>query len=136
MRRHVVGLIVLFFSATTVVGPAYAAHGGFGFHRPFFFHGPAFHDRFAHRPFFFGDRNRFFFGDRDRFFRPFAFGFPFFYFPPPYAGYPPGYAAYPAAPVYGQGSCQQVETTIMVDGRPQPAYVVACPQPDGTWRVP
>jgi hypothetical protein len=96
MRRHVVGLIVLF------------------------------HDRFAHRPFFFGDR----------FFRPVAFGFRFFYFPPPYFGYPPGYAGYAAASVHGQGSCQQVETTIVVDGRPQPAFVGACPRRDGTWRAP
>jgi hypothetical protein len=46
-------LIVLILSATAVVGPARAARGGFGFHRPFFFHGPAFHDRFAHRSFFY-----------------------------------------------------------------------------------
>jgi hypothetical protein len=108
-------------SATAVVGPACAAHGSFGFHRPFFFHGRAFHDRFAHRP---SVRLR----------------IPILLFSTAIrrlsAGYPPGYATYPAAPVYGQGSCQQVESTIVVDGRPRPAYVLACPQPDGTWRVP
>jgi hypothetical protein len=118
MRKHLIGLTALLLSATVVASPASAARGGFGFHRPFFFHGPGFHDRFAHRPFFF----------HHRFFHPFfAFGFPFF---PPY--YAPYYAAYPA---YGPGSCQQVLSTVIIYGQPQAAYVTACQQPDGSWRV-
>jgi hypothetical protein len=121
MRKHLIGLTVLLLCATIAAGPAGATGRGFGFHRPFF-HGPGFNNRFNHgfgrRPFFF---------HHDRFFHPFfGFGFGF-----PYFGYPPYYAAYP---YYGYG-CQQVQSTILIYGQPQPAYVLACPQPDGTWRL-
>jgi surface antigen len=67
------------------------------------------------------------------------------YYPPPrvyYAAPPP--VAYVPAPVYAepryapvaqQGYCREYSTTIVVDGRTQPAYGTACLQPDGTWQA-
>jgi hypothetical protein len=64
---------------------------------------------------------------------------PYYYAPPPPVVYapPPVYGA-PPAPVYQSGNgqtCREYQTTVMVDGRPQPGYGTACLQPDGTWRM-
>lgn len=67
------------------------------------------------------------------------------YYPPPrvyYAAPPPvtyvpapAYAEPRYAPVAQQGYCREYSTTIVVDGRTQPAYGTACQQPDGTWEA-
>lgn len=31
--------------------------------------------------------------------------------------------------------CREYTSTVMVDGRPQPAHGVACLEPDGTWAI-
>jgi hypothetical protein len=128
MPRFLVGLVALVLSSATVVDSANAGGHGFAFHRLFFAHRP-FHQSLAHRPFFF---------HHHRFFHPFfAFdlAFPFFV-GPPVVVYPfPAYAGYPVAPAYGQGNCQQVQLTVMLNGQPQAAYGLACQQPDGTWLI-
>jgi len=43
------------------------------------------------------------------------------------------------APPLAQGlattNCREFQSTIVIDGKPQPAHGTACLQPDGTWRV-
>lgn len=84
---------------------------------------------------------------------PIFFGPPAYYYPPP----PPYYAYYPPAPVYApppvayapppvayapapvaaapQGECREYQSTVVIAGRPQPAYGTACRQQDGSWRI-
>lgn len=45
----------------------------------------------------------------------------------------PSYPAYPAQATGGY--CREMQTTIVVGGRTQSAYGLACQQPDGTWRM-
>lgn len=52
---------------------------------------------------------------------------------PTYAG--PQYAYGAPATINNQQYCREVQTTIVVGGRPQPAYGTACQQPDGSWRL-
>ena len=69
---------------------------------------------------------------------------PAYYYPPPpvvYAPPPvaaPPVAANPASAPYiapnGQ-TCREYQTTMMINGAPQPTYGTACLQPDGTWRI-
>lgn len=84
---------------------------------------------------------------------PLFFGPPAYYYPPPppyYAYYPPpaihapppvAYApppvAYAPAPVAAatQGECREYQSTVVIAGRPQPAYGTACRQQDGSWRI-
>ena len=123
--------------------------GGFqgGFHDGFRggFH-DGFHPGFFHDRFFF--RDRFFFHDRffhDRFFFRHTFFHPFFFFgapvfePVPIALFPPlpypAYAYGPAGGGYSQGTCYQVQTTIIINGQQTPAWATACQQPDGSWRI-
>ncbi len=105
-------------------------HGGWGWHHPRF-----------HRNFFFGPRIVF-------------WGPPVYYGPPPYVYgppvgpplYVPGYNApqlqpmtvNPTSAPYRASNgltCREFQTTITVEGRPQPAYGTACLQPDGQWKV-
>jgi len=81
-------------------------------------------------------------------------GLPLFYAPPPvvyapppvvyappaaYAPAPADYAPAPAAAPYGAApatqTCREYQSTIQVNGQPQPSYGTACLQPDGTWRI-
>lgn len=57
------------------------------------------------------------------------------YYAPPPVAYAPAYAEPRYAPVAQQGYCREYSTTIVVDGRTQPAYGTACLQPDGTWQA-
>lgn len=73
---------------------------------------------------------------------------PVVYYAPPPAGYAlpppvvylpqPSIAADPAGPTYRSRSgrlCREYRTTIIIDGRPQPAYGTACQMADGSWQV-
>jgi hypothetical protein len=75
-------------------------------------------------------------------------GLPLFYAPPPvvYAPPPVAYApppvvytpaptAYTPAPAPANQTCREYQSTIQVNGQPQPSYGTACLQPDGTWRI-
>jgi len=86
---------------------------------------------------------------------PLFFGAPVYHYPPPppppyYGYYPPpqvyvsppvAYApppvAYAPAPVAAapQGECREYQSTVVIAGRPQPAYGTACRQEDGSWRI-
>jgi hypothetical protein len=62
------------------------------------------------------------------------------YAPPAYAYPPPVYAVPPPPPRSGAaqsqlGECREFESTVIVDGQPRLARGLACPQPDGTWRI-
>ena len=71
------------------------------------------------------------------------------YRPPPYYGngfaptYQPSYApAYRPAYAprvtagYRPGEyCREFETTVTINGRPQPSHGIACYRPDGTWQI-
>ena len=35
----------------------------------------------------------------------------------------------------GSGTCREFQTTITIDGKPQPAHGTVCQQPDGSWRL-
>jgi hypothetical protein len=157
MLRLMAWTIALTLSCVIAPGPAQADHnfrqgspprGAFvphhgpvffndGFHNRVFFN-----DRFHNRVFFHnGFHNRVFFHDpfffhRHVFFRSFVFfGTPVFA-PVPVALFPsPAFPAYFMAPVPGAPNCYQYETTIFVDGQPQPAVGTACLGPDGIWRV-
>jgi hypothetical protein len=52
---------------------------------------------------------------------------------------PPDYVPAPAptayAPAPAAETCREYQTTIQVNGQPQPSYGTACLQPDGTWRI-
>jgi hypothetical protein len=41
----------------------------------------------------------------------------------------------PAPPGRAVGVCREFESTVIVDGQPRIAHGLACPQPDGTWRI-
>jgi len=65
---------------------------------------------------------------------------PVVYAPPPPVVYAPspGISADPAGPTYMSRSghlCREYRTTIIIEGRPQPAYGTACQMPDGSWQV-
>lgn len=72
---------------------------------------------------------------------------PVYYAPPPPAviyAPPPVYAANPAlnatptSPVYQNANgqyCREYQSSVTVNGAPQPSYGTACLQPDGSWRV-
>ena len=66
---------------------------------------------------------------------------PVVYGPPPAVVYaPPPAAVVPAAPLPNAGAqqgdnCREYQSTVTIDGRPQPTYGRACLQPDGTWRI-
>jgi hypothetical protein len=75
---------------------------------------------------------------------PLVVGPPVYYYPPPPP--PPAYYYYyyappPANPAAGsagqsqQKACHEIQTTAVIDGKPQPVYGTACQQPDGTWRI-
>lgn len=67
------------------------------------------------------------------------------YAPPAYAYPPPVYsvppppapatAAPPPPPGASVGPCRRFESTVIVDGQARVARGLACPQPDGTWRI-
>jgi hypothetical protein len=48
---------------------------------------------------------------------------------------PPPIFAPAASAQMAPRQCREFNTTIIVDGREQPAYGTACLQPDGSWRV-
>ncbi|HEY0834616.1 MAG TPA: hypothetical protein VGE72_11970 [Azospirillum sp.] len=65
---------------------------------------------------------------------------PVVYAPPPPVVYAPvpGIAADPAGPPYatrGGRLCREYRTTIIIEGRPQPAHGTACQMADGSWQV-
>jgi hypothetical protein len=76
-------------------------------------------------------------------------GLPLFYAPPPvvyapppvvYAApppvvYAPAPTAYAPAPAPASQTCREYQSTIQVNGQPQPSHGTACLQPDGTWRI-
>jgi hypothetical protein len=51
-------------------------------------------------------------------------------FPPPLYSVPP-----PRVTTRSPLGCQQFESTVIVDGQPRIARGLACPQPDGSWRI-
>lgn len=64
------------------------------------------------------------------------------YAPPAYAYPPPIYAVPPPPPTASLraapdplGGCRELESTVIVDGQTRVARGLACPQPDGSWRV-
>ena len=57
---------------------------------------------------------------------------PVVYAPPPVV-YAPAPAAYAPAPA--TQTCREYQSTIQVNGQPQPSHGTACLQPDGTWRI-
>ena len=82
----------------------------------------------------------------------YVYGPPVVFVPPPvvvYGAPPPPpvvYAPQPGAPAsvtptsepYRTASgqyCREYQTTVMVNGRPQPSYGMACQMPDGTWHM-
>ena len=147
MLRLMAWTIALTLSCVIAPGPAQADHsfhhgspprGAFVPH-----HGlVVFHEGFRNRVFFHdGFHNRVFFHDPFFFHRHVFFGsFVFFgtpvFAPVPVALFPPpAFPAYLMAPVPAAPDCYQYETTIFVDGQPQPAVGAACLGPDGIWRV-
>jgi hypothetical protein len=61
------------------------------------------------------------------------------YAPPAYA-YPPPVYSVPPPPRGGAtdsqlGECREFESTVIVDGQQRLARGLACPQPDGSWRI-
>ena len=46
---------------------------------------------------------------------------------------PPGGGRAP--PPTADGPCREFQTTIVIDGKSEPAHGTACQQADGTWRV-
>jgi len=78
------------------------------------------------------------------------YGYPYYAYSP-YYPYPPTYAPQPAYPAYGYAPppapadryyqtqddryCREYKRTVLIDGRPSPAYGHACRQPDGTWQI-
>lgn len=54
----------------------------------------------------------------------------------PYPRYQPVPVQAPASwwPQYG-AYCREFQQSVLIDGRYQPAYGVACQQPDGDWRI-
>lgn len=63
---------------------------------------------------------------------------PAYAYPPDYDGAEEAYSAYeePApARGYDESYCREFQSTIIVNGRPAPAYGIACLQPDGSWRI-
>ena len=62
------------------------------------------------------------------------------YAPPAYAYPPPVYSVPPPPPPRAPaqtrlGACQEFQSTVIVDGQPRIARGLACPQPDGSWRI-
>jgi hypothetical protein len=63
------------------------------------------------------------------------------YAPPAYAYPPPVYSVPPPPPSRVPasqsrlGACQQFDSTVIVDGQQRIARGLACPQPDGSWRI-
>ncbi len=62
------------------------------------------------------------------------------YAPPAYAYPPPVYSVPPPPPRRGAaaaklGPCREFESTVIVDGQQRIARGLACPQPDGSWRI-
>lgn len=63
------------------------------------------------------------------------------YAPPAYAYPPPVYALPPPLTIPGmlappqRGVCQQFQSMVIVNGQSRMAKGVACPQPDGSWRI-
>lgn len=62
------------------------------------------------------------------------------YAPPAYAYPPPVYSVPPPPPQRGAtanrlGPCREFQSTVIVDGQPRIARGLACPQPDGSWRI-
>jgi hypothetical protein len=62
--------------------------------------------------------------------------------PPPRVVYvpapPPVMSAVPTSPIYRAPNgeyCREYQSTVTIDGQPQPSYGTACQQPDGSWRV-
>jgi hypothetical protein len=140
--RHAAWAVALALSSVAAVAPARADRGhvvvAFG------------HPRFSH-PFFFRPAHPLFF----RPFHPFFFRSPVFFgapgfAPPPFAHYPPpAYYAYAPSPIYypppppaaapapsnGTADCRDYQTTITIDGKPQPLVGTVCKGPDGNWHV-
>ncbi len=65
------------------------------------------------------------------------------YAPPAYAYPPPTYAVPPPPPTAAAsqampeplGGCRELESAVIVDGQTRMARGLACPQPDGSWRI-
>jgi len=58
--------------------------------------------------------------------------------PPAVVYAPPPVAADPAGPAYRSANgrqCREYQSTVMIDGRPQPTFGTACLMADGTWRI-
>ena len=75
---------------------------------------------------------------------------PYYYYPPPYYYAPPPVVYAPPPPIappvvaqptsepYTTGTgqtCREYQTTVTVNGQPQPSHGTACLQPDGSWRI-
>ncbi len=60
---------------------------------------------------------------------------PVYYVPPPmYAYPPPGVTGAPSGGTsYRPEDCRRYETTITIDGKPQPLVDTVCKGPDGNW---
>ena len=55
---------------------------------------------------------------------------------PAYApAYQPAYAPVATAGYRPGAYCREFETTVTINGRPQPSHGIACYRPDGTWQI-
>ena len=141
MKRLALWAVALALASVVTVGQANAQHRGFdhgGFHGDFRFRHDFDDFRFRrdfddHRHFFF---HRGFHRFHHAFFRPFFFFGTAAFAPVPVALYPPmPYPSYITGPDAAGGSCYQFQTSIMIDNQLQPAWGIACRQPDGSWRI-
>jgi hypothetical protein len=63
-----------------------------------------------------------------------AFAPPAYAYPPPIYSIPP--PGGPGSPAHSRrGACRQFQSTVIVDGQARVAKGLACPQPDGSWRI-
>lgn len=137
MMRHAPWAVALALFPVVAAGPAHAGRSHTNvavvatFGHPVFFH-PFFH---PFQPVFF--RSSVFVGAPVFAPPPVAFYQPpVYYAPPPMYSYaPPPAAPAPATPSYRPEDCRQYQTTIDIDGKPQPVIGTVCKGPDGNWHI-
>ncbi|HUJ97916.1 MAG TPA: hypothetical protein VLV85_06680 [Stellaceae bacterium] len=141
--RYAPWAVALALSSVVAAGPADANRG----------HVVVFaHPRFVHPFFFHPVHPSFFHTSHPIFFRSTVFYRPSGFVPPPFAYYPPP-AYYVPSPVYyyppppplaaaptpsrstGAADCRDYQTTVTIDGKPQPLIGTVCKGPDGNWHA-
>lgn len=64
-----------------------------------------------------------------------AYAPPAYAYPPPIYSVPPPPATASRETSESLGGCRELESTMIVDGQTRVARGLACPQPDGSWRI-